>query len=103
MKHLKEAGADSIGTYIITGHPDVQIQELEESIYFAHKCGTQILLAEFSPIPGTMDGEKCAQWADLNEPLSHNKTAFAIRRLGVDYVSRLKDMKRSLNNSLSQR
>jgi pyruvate-formate lyase-activating enzyme len=103
VKYLKEAGADSIGTYIITGHPDVQIQELEESIYFAHKCGTQILLAEFSPIPGTMDGEKCAQWADLNEPLSHNKTAFAIRRLGVDYVSRLKDMKRSLNNSLSQR
>ena len=36
---------------------------------------------------------------DLSEPLSHNKTAFAIRRLGVDYINQLKQLTHSLNLS----
>jgi hypothetical protein len=34
------------------------------------------------------------------EPLSHNKTAFAIRRLGEDYVTDLKPLTRFLNRQL---
>jgi hypothetical protein len=37
---------------------------------------------------------------DPDEPLSHNKTAFTIRRLGDERVNRLKDLARSLNSSL---
>jgi len=99
VAHLKEAGAQSIVAYIIVGHPDSDGQDLEASIRFAHQSGAKVLLSEFSPVPGTVDGDKCAQWADLAEPLSHNKTAFTIRRLGVDRVNHLKQLSHSLNLS----
>ena len=97
---LKRAGAASIITYIIAGHPDSEEQDLELSIRFANRCGTRILLSEFSPIPGTPDGLKSVQWADLDEPLSHNKTAFAIRRLGIERINQLKKLAHLLNSSL---
>jgi radical SAM superfamily enzyme YgiQ (UPF0313 family) len=100
VSRLREAGAGSILTYIIVGHPEWDSQDLESSIHFAHQCGTRVLLSEFSPIPGTADGKKSERWADLDEPLSHNKTAFAIRRLGGDHMNALKALSRSLNSSL---
>ena len=100
VRYLQEAGARAIFTYIITGHPDSDSQELESSIRFAHQCGTRVILSEFSPIPGTVDGEKCSRWIDMEEPLSHNKTAFAIRRLGTKYLNELKDLSHSVNMGL---
>jgi radical SAM superfamily enzyme YgiQ (UPF0313 family) len=97
---LREAGAHSIVTYIIVGHPDCGSQDLELSIHFAHQCGTRVLLSEFSPVPGTVDGMNSERWADLDEPLSHNKTAFAIRRLGAGCLNDLKALTRSLNSQL---
>jgi len=98
VRCLRAAGAQSILSYVIAGHPDTDTQELEPSIRFAHRCGTRVLLSEFSPVPGTADGDKSEPWADLAEPLSHNKTAFAIRRLGADSVNALKALCRSLNS-----
>jgi radical SAM superfamily enzyme YgiQ (UPF0313 family) len=101
--HLfQNAGAESITTYIIAGHPDTDGQEVEASMRLAHQCGTRILLSEFSPIPGTADGERCEKWIDAKEPLSHNKTAFAIRRLGFDYLNDLKTICRKFNTGLSR-
>ncbi len=100
VENLRAAGAASILTYIILGHPDSDEQELELSIRFAHACGTKVLLSEFSPVPGTTDGKKSEKWADLDEPLSHNKTAFAFRRLGRDYVNQIKKLAHSLNSQL---
>jgi radical SAM superfamily enzyme YgiQ (UPF0313 family) len=98
---LKAAGAQSMTTYIIVGHPDSDSRDVELSIRFAHQCGTRVLLSEFSPIPGTIDGEKCPRWADLKEPLCHNKTAFALRRMGTDDMNRLKLLTHSLNSQLA--
>jgi radical SAM superfamily enzyme YgiQ (UPF0313 family) len=94
VNYLREAGASAISAYIIAGHPDEEAQEPENSIRLAHNLGVRVMLAEFSPIPGTVDGEKCAPWIDLAEPLSHNKTAFAMRRLGADRLNRLKELSR---------
>jgi radical SAM superfamily enzyme YgiQ (UPF0313 family) len=98
--YLRMAGAKSIVTYVIAGHPDSDSQDPECSMRFAHECGTRVLLSEFSPIPGTVDGQKSEPWADLGEPLSHNKTAFAIRRLGMNYINDLKALSRSFNLKL---
>ena len=101
-RHLVAAGADpgEITAYQIVGHPDSDLQELEASIHFVHGLGIRGMLADFSPIPGTPDGDACRRWVDMDEPLMHNKTAFPILRLGFDEVNRLKDLQRQLNRTL---
>ena len=69
-------------------------------MHFAHDLGIRVMLSEFSPIPGTPDGERCRRWVDLDEPLCHNKTAFCLRFLGDERVNRLKSLCRDLNQSI---
>jgi len=100
---LRGAGADrnDVTAYQILGHPNCSSQESEASMRFVHSLGIRGMLADFSPIPGTPDGQACRRWADLDEPLQHNNTAFTIRRLGFDESNRLKDLQRRLNRQVS--
>jgi hypothetical protein len=102
VNHLIAAGLEArrIHAYIIIGHPKTDEQQVENSICFAHGLGIRIVLSEFSPIPGTPDGELCRGWTDLAEPLLHNKTAFALSRLGPLELNRLKQLAKDLNRQL---
>lgn len=102
VDHLLAAGADpmEITAYQILGHPDSDTQKLEASMRFVQSLGIRGMLADFSPIPGTPDGEACRRWVNLDEPLMHSKTAFPIFRLGFDEVNRLKDLQRQLNRQI---
>ena len=102
VDHLLAAGANptEITAYQILGHPDSGTQELEASMRFVQSLGIRGMSADFSPIPGTPDGEACRRWVDLDEPLMHSKTAFPILRLGFDEVNRLKDLQRQLNRQI---
>ena len=101
--YLISAGAEptNITAYQILGHPHIDIQQLEASMHFVNGLGIRGMLADFSPIPGTPDGEYCRKWVDMDEPLMHNKTAFPIVLLGFDEVNRLKDLQRQLNRTLT--
>ncbi|MHC4479081.1 MAG: B12-binding domain-containing radical SAM protein [Planctomycetota bacterium] len=103
VEHLKASGAEakSITAYQLLGHPHSDIQQLEESMHYAHSLGIRGMLADFSPIPDTPDGEAARKWVDMDEPLMHNKTVFPIIQLGFDEVNRLKDLQRRLNRSIS--
>jgi len=100
--HLVSASAEraNITAYQILGHPHTDIQELEASMRFVNGLGIRGMLADFSPIPGTPDGEYCRKWVNLDEPLMHNKTAFPIILLGFDASNRLKDLQRHLNRTI---
>ncbi|MHC4497286.1 MAG: B12-binding domain-containing radical SAM protein [Planctomycetota bacterium] len=100
--HLIRSGAEpvNITAYQILGHPHIDIQELEASMRFVNSLGIRGMLADFSPIPGTPDGEYCRKWVNMDEPLMHNKTAFPIILSGFDETNRLKDLQRKLNRSL---
>jgi len=102
VRHLLSAGADpqNITAYQILGHPQIDIQQLEESMHFVNSLGIRGMLADFSPIPGTPDGLYCREWVDMDEPLYHNKTAFPIIMMGFDESNHLKDLQRQLNRSL---
>jgi hypothetical protein len=104
VEHILSAGAEpaNITAYQILGHPYGDIQELEASMRFVQSLGIQGMLADFSPIPGTPDGEYCREWVDIDEPLMHNKTAFPIILMGFDESNRLKDLQRQLNRSLQR-
>jgi hypothetical protein len=102
VEHLIAAGAEpsNITAYQILGHPHIGIQELETSMRFVHSLGIRGMLADFSPIPGTPDGDYCSKWVNMDEPLMHNKTAFPIILLGFDETNRLKDLQRKLNRAI---
>ncbi|MHC4624572.1 MAG: B12-binding domain-containing radical SAM protein [Planctomycetota bacterium] len=103
VDHLVNAGAQptNITAYQLLGHPAIGIQHLEHSMHFVHRLGIRGMLADFSPIPGTPDGDYCRKWVNMDEPLFHNKTAFPIFMLGFDETNRLKDLQRKLNRKLS--
>ncbi len=103
VEYLRAAGAApaDITAYQILGHPYSDIQQLEDSMRFVNSLGIRGTLADFSPIPGTPDGDCCAKYVDLAEPLNHNKTAFPIILLGFDQSNRLKDLQRALNRTLA--
>jgi len=69
-------------------------------MHFVNSLGICGMLADFSPIPGTPDGEYCRRWVDMDEPLMHNKTAFPIIFLGFNETNRLKNLQRRLNRKL---
>ncbi len=104
VEYLTAAGVEptNITAYQILGHPHIDIQQLEESMHFVNGLGIRGMLADFSPIPGTPDGEYCRKYVDMDEPLFHNKTAFPIILLGFDETNRLKDLQRKLNRSLTK-
>lgn len=99
---LVQAGArrQNITAYQILGHPQADTQALEESMHYVASLGIRGMLSDFSPIPGTPDGEACRQWVDLDEPLFHNKTAFPILTLGFKESNRFKDLQRQLNHQV---
>jgi len=102
VEHLVSAGADihQIMAYLIIAHPQTDQQDVEASMHFAHSLGLRLMLSEFSPIPGTPDGERCRAWVDLDEPLWHNKTVFPLVFLGAAEVQRLKALCRELNSKI---
>lgn len=102
VEHLVRAGVERhrITAYLIMAHPQTHQQQVEASMRFAHQLGIRVMLSEFSPIPGTPDGEACRRWVDLDEPLWHNKTAFPLVSLGRERVDCLKTLCRQLNESL---
>jgi len=99
VRNLVDAGAprSEICAYVLLGHPRSSVQEVEKSLRFVNSLGVRSMLAEFSPIPRTPDGELCGSFVDLDEPLWHNKTLFPMVLLGEKEVLRLKDLCRELN------
>ncbi len=92
VAHLAAAGAGpgAVSAYVLLGHPDHDGQDVAGTIAAAAGLGLPVALAEFSPIPGTGDFAAAGAWTTPGEPLSHNKTAFSIRRLGFDRYNALK-------------
>ncbi|HYA30725.1 MAG TPA: radical SAM protein, partial [Acidobacteriota bacterium] len=104
VDNLLRAGADPrmLHAYLIVGHPKGSEQDVETSMRFANSLGIRVMLSEFSPLPGTPDGELCRPWVDLDEPLWHNKTVFTARLLGVREINRIKNLAIALNSRLDK-
>jgi hypothetical protein len=100
--HLIRAGANpqDITAYQVLGHPHMDTQDLEASMQYVNSLGIRGMLADFSPIPDTPDGDYCCKYVDMAEPLMHNKSAFGVIAFGFDEINRLKDLQRKLNQNL---
>lgn len=94
VAYLREGGAGEIHAYVLLGHPSGDPESVAAALSLARELGVGVMLAEFSPVPGTPDGDACASRVDLREPLNHNKTAYPIRAWGAATVNRLKALSR---------
>ena len=90
--YLKAAGfgVDRLGAYILAGLLDQPLEEVETAIRLVHQLGVQAKLALFSPIPGTVDGDRAL--ASGADPLLHNNTVYPYL-LGAEYVRNLQRVK----------
>ncbi len=90
VQHLVKAGyrPGQIETYIIMGLPGQAIEEVVETMLYAHSLGVQIRLASFSPIPGTVDYQRAIEKGDFPsdaDPLLTNKTVIPLFRTRQAY------------------
>ena len=81
MKNLANAGftKKEIGVYIMAGLPGQEAQEVRDAIDFTIELGGIPHLAEYSPIPGTVEWERAKKSVKIDitgEPLFQNNTVF---------------------------
>lgn len=96
---------DQIGAYLLCGLPGQSPEEVAEAIEAVKEAGVQPYLAEYSPIPGTQMWAEAVALSQFNigsEPLYHNNTFFACRRLDFSYqdLLDLKDLARRSRRSV---
>jgi len=77
--YLQEAGygVNEIGVYLLCGLPGQTAGEIRESILYVHSRGARPILAEYSPIPGTLlweDACRASSYPLAAEPLYHNNS-----------------------------
>ena len=98
--YLKGAGytGRDIGVYLLCGLPGQPASEIRASIDFVKSCGARAILAEFSPIPGTLLWDECRKNSkfDLDEPLFHNNTLLpcAGEDISIEFYRDLKRLSR---------
>lgn len=105
VKCLFEAGyvRGEIEAYVMMGAPGQPAEEVERTVRFAHRVGTVVRLADFSPIPGTpyFDSAVEAYGLDPAEPLLHNSSVLPHLAPGLyDQYQALKDLAGALNSDL---
>jgi hypothetical protein len=92
VAHLQTAGfgPGELGAYILAGLPGQPLAEVEETVRYVHRLGVQAKLAFFSPIPGTVEGERAL--SPGSDPLLHNDTVYPYLQ-GEDHVRELQRIK----------
>ncbi len=99
VEALLSAGFDrtQITVYLLMGLPGQPPEEVELGIRELAALGLKVMLSEYSPIPGTPDGEKAKQILDISEPLLQNNIVFPLVYYGHEVVNRLKALKQMAN------
>ncbi|MBN1354272.1 MAG: radical SAM protein [Candidatus Omnitrophica bacterium] len=81
---LEEAGFErnQIGVYVLIGYPWLSLEKTVDDIRFVASLGAKVVLASYSPIPGTEDYTRLIESGIMREdtdPVWHNKAIFAER------------------------
>lgn len=80
-QNLRAAGFEpgQVTAYVLAGLPGQPLEEVMETVDFAHECGVSTQIAPYSPIPGTFEWERAVkQWGfDAQaDPLLHNDSLY---------------------------
>ncbi|MCM8788446.1 MAG: radical SAM protein, partial [Candidatus Omnitrophica bacterium] len=83
MKNLVDVkfSSQEIGVYILAGLPGQEFQDVLETVKILKNFPCSIKIAEYSPLPGTIDFEiskKLYPFLPLDEPLFQNNSIFPL-------------------------
>lgn len=107
IRALNEAGFSSkqLRVYVLAGLPKQRAEEVEDSLHYARKAGVQVMLARYSPVPGTAlwkSSLENSRYPLADEPLYHNNTFFPMEweRFTRGDLQRLQDVAVALNRKV---
>ncbi len=102
---LRGAGfaAGQVSVYLLAGLPGQYREEVEESIRRAAFLGARVMLAEYSPVPGSALWEEAlrrSRFPLAEEPLTHNNSILPMQWEGFSLqdLQELKRLARSLSS-----
>ena len=98
VRNLISAGMppSAIGVYLLAGLPGQDLDEIEEGVTYVKSLGVRPYLAEFSPIPGTIEWTRLEKLGAVSmdmDPLLTNNTLFFRLFSGYD-MGRFQRIKR---------
>ncbi len=102
VRYLREAGyaPRDIGIYLLCGLPGQTATEVQEAITLVKRCGARPIIAEYSPIPGTVLWEasiSASAYPIAEEPLFHNNSLLPCQNSSLTYEM-YQDLKRQTRN-----
>ncbi|HNT29693.1 MAG TPA: cobalamin-dependent protein [bacterium] len=101
---LMSAGYTSrdLSAYVLAGLPGQPLAEVQQSIDFVHSLGIPVSLAEYSPVPGTLDFTKALQYEPrlAAEPLLQNCSVFPLSQYDFDDYNAFKTKNADINRKL---
>ncbi len=107
IRALKNAGfsPEQLRVYVLAGLPGRRAEEVEESVRYAHQAGVRVMLARYSPVPGTAlwpESVERSRYPIEEEPLYHNNTFFSMEWEGFtrEDLQRLQDLTVELNRNI---
>jgi len=107
VQALKQAGftARDVAAYLLVGAPGQALADILASIRFVHRCGVQVRLSEFTPIPDPSEGEERKEGRgrpEDDEPLLQNNSFFSASSLPDPWVTieKIKQRARAGNRRL---
>jgi radical SAM superfamily enzyme YgiQ (UPF0313 family) len=74
-----------VGAYVLIARPGQRVANVEATVAFAHHLGVPVYPAQFSPIPGTPEGEAAVAAGCLPagaDPLLHNNSIYPCGNAG---------------------
>ena len=100
IAYLTEAGyrPQDIGIYLLSGMPGQSAAEVFETISYVKRCGARPIIAEYSPIPGTVLWDaavKASPYPISAEPLFHNNSMLPCQNEDFSYEMYQECKKRS--------
>ncbi len=108
LANFRKAGLlpETIGVYIMFGLDGQPLEEVYQTASFIHRLGARIYLSEFSPIPGTPEGERALNKLGERRPgfqqdplLQNNSVYFYMSgQHSWEEIKRLRDWIQGLNN-----
>ena len=108
-ENLLNAGftTNEVGAYVMIGLPGQTFQEVKDSIAFVHDCGIQVKLAQYTPIPGTVEWQQAMTKYGFDpnlDPLLHNNSIFPLQtdELTFENLDKVKMFVNEGNKQLSE-